>query len=420
MDNSVQSAENFSLADMMKLTDRPMVERIAFFNQYSAEVYAKQEILYRRKIIRNNGRLVVVEDPYSHKHQKMLMFGSNNYLGIANHPEVSQRTAELTKDVGLGLGGPPLLNGHSWLHHDLEKKLAKLKNKEDSMIFSSGFLTNFGLGATLFNRKSVVIFDEYSHASFIDGMIMARTRFKSFKHNDIEDLKKCLTEVSAKYHDIFVATEGVFSMDGDIGILDQIIELKNEFSFILIADDAHGLGVIGENGHGVHEHFHTDGIDIIMGTFSKTLAATGGFIAASSEIINYMRFMCRTYMFSAALPPAVIAMVLAGLEIIEKEPWRTKKLKENTANLIGQLNKAGIKTHSESAIVTIMIPENIQIRKLCKSIHDKGIFLNAVEYPAVPVELQRLRISLMADHTEADITKLVGILTECFQEQMRG
>jgi glycine C-acetyltransferase len=405
------SAENFSLSDMMKLNDKTFQERIDLFdNFYNGEI-AKKEGLYRREVIKMNGREAIILDPYSGVHKTMLMFGSNNYLGLANHPYIMERINKGCESFGPGLGGPPLLNGYTSLHKNLEEKLATLKNKEDALLFSSGFMANFGLATSLLNKKTMVILDEYSHASFLDGVMMSRSRFKLFAHNDMQGLQKCLDETVGKFDDIFVATEGVFSMDGDRGNLEDIVKIKKEYGFLIVLDDAHGLGVVGKNGHGAHEPFNRDDIDIIMGTFSKTLASTGGFVAANSKIINFMRFMTRSYMFSASLPPVSICQISAGLELIEKEEWRVKKLKDNTTFFQDLLRKKQIKFNkTDSAIITIIIPAEKNIRKIGKQIHDLGIFLNTVEFPAVPKELERLRISIMADHTSEDLERLSMVL----------
>lgn len=409
------SAENFNLSDLMSLNSTILSERLELFHQYYLHKYANMDVLFRREVVENHGREALVKDPYTGVINKMLMFGSNNYLGIANHPGLLQKISDNFDKYGTGLGGPPLLNGNTSLHVELEGKLAKLKNKQESLIFSSGFAANYGLCGALFNKSSIVLFDELSHASFIDGLLMSRVRFKTFKHNDIKDLENKLEEVSGKNKDIFVATEGVFSMDGDLGKIDDIIKLKSKYSFYLVVDDAHGLGVVGENGHGIHEHFQTDEIDFIMGTFSKTLAAAGGFLAADSRTINYMRYFTRSYMFSAALPPSTISMVLAGLDILDNDKWRVQKLRKNVKYLINKLENQGIHTRAESAIVTVVVPEDFNILKANKELHDEGLFVNTVEYPAVAQGLERFRISLMSEHTENDIDKLVGSLAKALK-----
>jgi glycine C-acetyltransferase len=408
-----KSAENFSLASMIQMKGKSLKEKLNMFSEYSQWEYSKQELLYMREICTPADSKVKVRDPYTGEIKDMIMFGSNNYLGFANHPYIKEKVLEAIEKFGTGLGGPPLLNGSTSLHHELQRRLAKIKNKDDALVYSSGYNANVGLVSALIEKKDIVIFDQYSHASFIDGLKMNNQRPRSFKHNDIENLRKKLETVSKDKEpntDIFVATEGVFSMDGDIAKLDEIINLKKEFDFYLIVDDAHGLGVVGEHGHGIHEHFHTDKIDIIMGTFSKTLAVTGGFLAADKDIINYLRWLSRSYMFSASLPPTVVASVLAALDLLDMESWRAKKLKENAEYLIDKLAKNDIHVETDSAIVCVIVPEEVNIRKAGKKIHDMGIFVNTIEFPAVPKELQRFRISMMATHTKEDIDYLVECL----------
>jgi glycine C-acetyltransferase len=351
----------------------------------------------------------------------MIMFGSNNYLGFANHPYVKQRVLEAIEKFGTGIGGPPLLNGSTTLHKELEKRLAQIKNKDEAIVFSSGYATNVGWVSTLVDKNDYVIFDQFCHASFIDGLKMANVRPHSFRHNNIEDLSKKLeihySKKTDPNQDTYVVTEGVFSMDGDIPHLDEIIKLKKKYGFYLVVDDAHGLGVVGEHGHGIHEHFNcADDIDIIMGTFSKSLAVAGGFIAARSEIISYLRWLTRSYMFSASMPPTTIAAVLAELDLLETEQWRTKKLKENVAYLVKKLDDNGVKVHTQSAIVCVIVPTSVNIRLAGKKMHEMGIFVNTVEFPAVPKELQRFRISVMATHTKEDMDKLV----DCLLKVLKG
>jgi glycine C-acetyltransferase len=418
-EKEVESAENFSLASMIQMKGKSLDKKLKMFDEFSQWEYSKQELLYMREICTPADRSVKSKDPYTGEIKEMIMFGSNNYLGFANHPYIKEKVLEAIDNFGTGLGGPPLLNGSTSLHHELQRRLANIKNKDDALVYSSGYNANVGLVSALIDKKDIVIFDQYSHASFIDGLKMNSIRPRSFKHNDIDSLRKKLETVSKDKDenvDIFVATEGVFSMDGDIAILDEIIKLKKDFDFYLIVDDAHGLGVVGENGHGIHEHFQTDEIDIIMGTFSKTLAVNGGFIAADKEIINYLRWMSRSYMFSASIPPTVVAAVLAGLDLLDKEPWRPKKLKENAQYLVGKLADNHIHVDTDSAIVCVIVPESLNIRKAGKRMHDMGIFVNTIEFPAVPKELQRFRISIMADHTKEDIDFLVECLMKVLGE----
>jgi glycine C-acetyltransferase len=341
------------------------------------------------------------------------MFGSNNYLGFANHPYVKKIVCDAIGLFGSGIGGPPMLNGTTSLHVELERRLAELKNTEAAVIFPTGYAANLGWVTTLIKPKDTVLFDQYCHASFIDGLKINRIKARSFKHNDVDHLRQLLEAAARSGNgcsDTFVVTEGVFSMDGDIPPLDQIIELKKQFGFILVVDDAHGIGVLGENGHGIQELYDTDQIDILVGTFSKALAVTGGFVAASLDVIRYIRWISRPYIFSASLPPPTVAAVLAALDLLEKESWRITQLHKNTAFLLKLLSDNNIPAASDSAIICIGIPGHVNIRTTGKNLHDMGVFVNTIEYPAVPRNQQRIRISVMSEHTEKDMTRLVDCL----------
>jgi glycine C-acetyltransferase len=306
-----------------------------------------------------------------------------------------------------------MLNGTTTLHVELEKRLAELKRMECAVVFPTGYAANLGWVTSLVRTKDNVLFDEYCHASFIDGLKINRIRGRAFRHNDMTHLVERLEDVSRSSNgqcDTFVVTEGVFSMDGDTARLDEILALKERYGFILVVDDAHGVGVLGKNGHGIQELYDTDDIDIIVGTFSKTFAVTGGFIAASFNIAQYIRWTARPYIFSASLSPTTVASVLAGLDLLETEPYRVKQLKHNVAFLLSLLKEHDIPATSESAIVCIRVPEHINIRRAGKQMHDMGMFVNTIEYPAVPRHMQRFRISVMSDHTHEDLARLVDCL----------
>ena len=276
----------------------------------------------------------------------MLMFGSNNYLGLATHPYVCDYVKKAINKYGVGVGGPSLLNGYSTLMCELEERLSEIKHQEDTLIFSSGYNTNLGLIGGLFGQEEVILFDEYSHASFYDGLRLANTPNVKFKHNDTAELNALLNDselISGRSK--VVGVEGVYSMDGDLSPLDEILPLCKKNNAMLIVDDAHGTGVMGDNGNGTCEHFgFPNEIDIIMGTFSKTFSVSGGFISSSKPIISYLRYFARSYMFSASLPPVTIAAVLAGLDVIQKEPELRFRLHENVKYVqdrIGQYNMIG-------------------------------------------------------------------------------
>ena len=407
--------ENFDLRDIL-LRGRSMklAERTASFEGFLQSMQSHAANSCMRCISSPADREVLVIDPVSGCERSMLMFGSNNYLGLATHPYVKKQAAEALELFGAGLGGPPLLNGYTTLHRALEERLAALKGMEDAMVFSSGYGSNVGLVTGLASRADLIVYDAYSHASFCDGIKMSGAQSLMFSHNDPASLKVTLDQaVRRSPSDLFVGVEGVYSMDGDVAPLDRILPLCRSYGAHLIVDDAHGTGVMGPHGHGTAEHFGLEGkVDITMGTFSKTFAVTGGFIAGTKAIVDFLRYFARSYMFSASLPPVVIATVLAGLDVMEREPERLERLWHNIGLAKSALERIGFPSASQSAIIPLRVPSWMDMRKAGVLFSERGIFLNAIEYPAVPVSQQRFRVSIMATHTEEDIARLVSAVEE--------
>jgi len=417
--SAYHGGENFDLRDiLLKGRTLRLEERTAFFQEFLGSMRERGENSCMRCINSPADREVEVVDPATWRRRAMLMFGSNNYLGLATHPYVQKKAQEAIEEFGIGLGGPPLLNGYTTLHRSLEERLAALKGTEDAMVFSSGYGANVGLVSGLTSRSDIIVYDAYSHASFCDGVKLSGAQSFLFSHNDTGNLRLILNQAANRPHnDLFVGVEGVYSMDGDLAPLDRILPLCREYGAHLIVDDAHGTGVMGANGRGTGEHFGLEGtIDITMGTFSKAFAVSGGFVAAKKPIIDYLRYFARSYMFSASLPPVVIATVLAGLDVMEREPERAKRLHENIEYAAAALRRLGFHTPSESAIIPLRVPPGMDIRKAAKGFHERGIFVNSIEYPAVPISQQRFRISIMATHTREDIDRLVNAVQEVWVE----
>lgn len=413
--NSYRGGENFDLRQML-LRGRHLrlQEKTAMFTAFLEDLAANNHRHHMRCIISAADREVTVIDPRSGSPRQMLMFGSNSYLGIANHPYVKERVRQAIREYGVGIGGPPLLNGYTRLHRELEERLAALKGAEDAMIFPSGYSANVGLVTGLVNETDTVLYDSYSHASFCDGLKMSGVKSFHFPHSNATRLKGLL-EVHRQRtdQDIFVGVEGVYSMDGDLAPLDVIVPLCKSYDALLILDDAHGTGVMGPHGRGTAERFGLEGqVDITMGTFSKTFSATGGFVAAAKPIISYLRYFARSYMFSASLPPTVIATVLSGLDVMEREPERLRQLWDNIAYACNGLKKLGFALDSESPIIPLIVPEGMDLREAAHRFHEAGIFVNSIEYPAVPISQQRFRVSLMATHTRQDIDRLLEVVGE--------
>jgi len=418
-----RGGENFDLRQVLLRGRRMRLnEKVTFFQSMLGDLAARREMLSMRCIVSPADREVTVIDPYTSEPKTMLMFGSNNYLGLANHPYVRERAYRALQEYGAGVGGPPLLNGYTKLHRELEERLAALKGVEDALIFSSGYGTNVGLVTGLMNSGDMVFYDAYSHASFCDGIRMSDVQSMQFQHNDIKRLQSMLElHRQRSTSDLYVGVEGVYSMDGDLAPLDVLIPLCASHDAILVVDDAHGTGVMGATGRGTAEHFGVEGrVGVTMGTFSKTFAVSGGFVAASKSIIDYLRFFARPYMFSASLPPVVIATVLAGLDVIEREPELLTSLRDNVEYTAKGLHDLSLDVHPQAAIIPLRVPSGMNIRQAAYKFHELGMFVNSIEYPAVPVSQQRFRLSLMATHTRQDIDRLLSAVEEVWREFALG
>jgi glycine C-acetyltransferase len=401
----------FLATPKLKLTDR-----LAQFSDFIAGEY-RNDLLVRREVVGPMGPSVRVRDLATGEVRPMLMFGSNNYLGLANDPFVLGRVRECLGEFGAGVAGPPMLNGTTSLHRDLETRLSRLKGAESALLYASGYAANIGWLTGLVGRRDAVVLDERSHASTFDGARQTRGHTVTFRHNDVADLSAKLASLVAagNFVNLFVSVEGVYSMDGDLAPLDEILPVCRRFGAFLVVDDAHGTGVLGEHGRGAAEHFGVEGeLDLVMGTFSKAFAVTGGFLAGRAQTIEYLRFFSHPYFFSASLPPMTVAAVLAGLEVIEAQPERRARLHANVRYLIGRLRAQGFPCHSQSAIVPVPVPRGI--RKMARRLHDAGIFVNAIEYPAVPKGQERFRVSVTSEHTREDLDRLVEALAAAFAE----
>jgi 8-amino-7-oxononanoate synthase len=331
--------------------------------------------------------------------QKVIMLGSNNYLGLTNHPAVKEASIEAVKRYGTGCAGSRLLNGTLDIHRELEARLASFLGVEEVLTFSTGFQVNLGVLSCLLGRHDVALLDAMDHASIIDGTRLGFGRTLKFKHNDAQDLGAKLARVSDDKGKL-VVVDGVFSMEGDLADLPNLVKAKNEHGARLFVDDAHGIGVFGENGRGTGEHFGLESeIDLLMGTFSKSLATVGGYIAADGYVIDYIRHHARSGIFSAAMPPGSAAAALKALEIIETEPERRKQLWETTRYMKRELDNLGFDTgESESPVIPIVIGDDFTCIVMSKRLQEEGVFANPVFAPAVPPGQAMIRTSYMATH----------------------
>jgi 8-amino-7-oxononanoate synthase len=342
--------------------------------------------------------------------KKMIMIGSNNYLGLTSHPKVKEAALEAVKKYGSGCSGSRFLNGTLVIHEELERRLAKFMRKEAAQVFSTGFLTNLGTISTLVNRKDHVIIDRSDHASIVDACRLSFGNVIKFKHNDMSDLKRVLSSCENKAGKLIVV-DGVFSMEGDIANLPEIVSLAKQYNARVMMDDAHSIGVLGEHGRGTAEHFNLeDEVDIVMGTFSKSFASIGGFIVASERVINYIKHFSRALIFSASPPPAAVAACLAALDIIESEPERRERLWEITRRMHKEFRALGFNIgNSQTPIIPIYIGDDIKTFQFWKMLSDEGIFTNPIISPAVSPGSQLLRTSYTATHTDEQLDKVLEV-----------
>ncbi len=345
--------------------------------------------------------------------KKVLMFGSNSYLGLTNHPKIEEAAKKAIDKYGTGCAGSRFLNGTLDIHIELERRLAAYVNKESALLFSTGFQVNLGVLSCITGRNDYLILDEYDHASLIDGSRLSFSKTIKYRHNDMADLEQKLSNLPAEAVKLIVV-DGIFSMEGDIVKLPEIVELAEKYGVNIMVDDAHSFGVIGEGGAGTASHFGlTDKVDLIGGTFSKSLASLGGFVAGDEVIIDYLKHKARSLIFSASMTPSSAAAVMAALDIIESEPERIDQLWANTNYAKQLLLDEGFDIGvTESPIIPVYVRDNSKTFALTKMLQEDGIFVNPVVSPAVPSDASLIRFSLMATHTFAQIEEAIEKLAK--------
>ena len=353
--------------------------------------------------------------------KELIMVGSNNYLGLIDHPKVIQAAKEAIDRYGVATCGSRLLNGTLDIHIELEERLARFMQTDTALTFSTGFQTNQGIIASLVGKGDAVLTDRMDHASIIDACRLSYGDVHKFKHNDMAELQRMLASLEHKNGKLIVV-DGVFSMEGDLTNLPEVVRLAKEYNAAVMVDDAHGIGVMGQNGRGTAEHFGVEGdVDVVMGTFSKSFASLGGFVAGKKKVISYIKHHARALIFSASITPASIATALATLEIIETEPERRKRLWEITDKMKSGFQAMGYDTGStETPVIPVIIGDDEIAFMMWKMLSEQGIFTNPVVYPAVPQGQALIRTSYSATHTDEDLDivlasfeksgKMLGIL----------
>jgi 8-amino-7-oxononanoate synthase len=340
----------------------------------------------------------------------MIMIGSNNYLGLTSHPEVKEAAIKAVEKYGSGCTGSRFLNGTLDIHVELEEKLAKFVRKEAALVFSTGFQTNLGTISALVTKHDYVIADRSDHASIFDACRLAFGDTVKFKHNDMEDLERVLGSLEEEAGKLIVV-DGVFSMEGDIADLPEIVRLAKKYGARVMVDDAHGIGVLGANGRGTAEHFGVeDQVDLIMGTFSKSFATLGGFIAGEEAVIHYLKHFSRELIFSASMPPAAVAATIKALEIIQREPKRRARLWEIASRMHKEYRRLGFDIGTcETPVIPILVGEDLDTFRFWKGLFDNGVFANPAISPAVPKGKGIIRTSYTATHTDQQMDRVVEV-----------
>ncbi len=367
------------------------------------DVYTFQEVLQGK-----SGPEVVINN------SSFYMMSSYDYLGLIGHPQIEFSAIEAIKKYGTGTGGVRLLTGTNELHEVLEKDISDFKGTEAAMLFSSGYMANIAVISALFSNKDIVIADELVHKSISDALKLAGITHLSFRHNDPDSLKKILLNTNSTQR-ILIIIEGIYSMDGDICRLPEIIALKETYGALLMIDEAHSLGVLGKNGCGINDHFKIDSsrIDIFTGSLSKAIPSNGGYVAGKKELILYLKHGSSPFIFSAALTPANTAAAIASIQLMQKETWRLKALWKNTNQLMNGIKEKNINVgKTTSPIIPILIKSDKQALLVAKKLFDEGFIANAIVFPAVPVKKARLRICCTAAHSPEIIDKFINTLAE--------
>ncbi|MCX5785016.1 MAG: pyridoxal phosphate-dependent aminotransferase family protein [Elusimicrobia bacterium] len=353
--------------------------------------------------------------------KKFIMFGSNNYLGLANDPRMKQAAIDAVKKFGTGMAGSRFLNGNTVLHTELERRLAAFKGREAALIFSTGYQMNLGVVSALVGKGDVVVVDKLDHASIFDGCKLSNGEIRRFRHNNVQDLERVLKDVGPKRGRL-VIVDGVFSMEGDIAPIPEIAKVCKKYGARFMVDDAHATGVLGKTGRGTCEYFGLEHgeVDLVVGTCSKSFASIGGFVVGDKDILHYIQHFSRSMMFSAALPPSSTASIIKAIDIIETEPERRQHLWDNSKYLLERFKAMGFNTgETKTPIIPIIIGDNIKTFSLWRALYEKGLFTNPVITPAVPPKRALIRVAVTATHTRAHLDRALNIFEDCAKKVLK-
>ncbi len=339
-------------------------------------------------------------------------FSSNDYLGLADHPALIEGAKKAMEKWGAGARASRLMSGDLEIHHRLESAIAALKGKEAGLLFGSGYLANTGIIPALCGRNDVIYSDRLNHASIVDGVLLSRARFYRFRHNDLNYLEDLLKSHRSRYRRAMIVVESVYSMDGDLALVSELLELRGRYGAMLMIDEAHATGVFGAKGEGIISQTGAESVDVILGTFGKALGGYGAFVAVSNRMRQFLLNRARTFIFSTALPPAVIGANLAAVKLLDEEPGRRNRVCELASELRRALREdLGLNTPSESQIVPVMVGDSQSALSLAESLRDAGFFVKAIRPPTVPEGTARIRLSVTANHSLKDVRQLLEALS---------
>lgn len=389
---------------------KPLQEKLG---RYDAPQKAKAAGIYPyfRPISSSQNTEVIMDG------KKVLMFGSNSYMGLTNHPKVIEAAVEATRKYGTGMAGSPFLNGTIDIHKKFEERIADYMGKEDAMLYSTGFGVNLGVVSTLTGRGDYIILDEQDHASIIEGRRLSFSVPVKYKHNDMKSLEEQLEKCDPSKIKLIVS-DSVFSMEGDVANIPEIVRLAKKYNASVMIDEAHGIGVFGKGGRGVVHHYGLiDDVDLVMGTFSKSFASLGGFIATDKEITNYLRHHSRSYIFTASITPAATAAANAALDIMLAEPERQAHLWDITNYALENFRAMGLEIgHTSTPIIPLFIRDDYKTFKVTHDLLEEGVFVNPVVTPAVAPNDTLIRYSLMATHTKEQVTRSLEAIEKVFRK----
>lgn len=411
MDWDSIKCEDYTLGDFLEIPSTDIFEKAKAVNAFTKDYFKKGYYTYCRILTGPVKNRVKIFDRFSQQVKEMIMMGSNNFLGLSYHPDVINAGKQALQKYGGGTGSY-LLNGCFDVQRQLEEKLADMKGTEACILFSSGYAANMGTISALVRRHDVAINDRFNHASIIDGCQLARCGVEIFHHNDTRNLEEILQGCEGKYDGKLVIVEGAYSMSGDLSPLPKILEVTKKHNARLMVDDAYGTGIFGKHGHGTPEHYDVTGkIDIVMATFTKALGNMGAAICASKAVVNYIRLFARSSFFSASPPPVNCAMVLKAIEIAERQPELRERLWKNREYLVRHLHSLGFKVgQTQSPVIPLIIGDDHILREMSKSVHEDGLYISPIPYPAVPKDQAMFRVTVMAPHTQKDLDEALDIL----------